>query len=355
MHPRFSEWYRKASIDADNDLLVARWKGIESFTAKIDVPKLIELVRCFVRLPWKNIAIQKEFVAEFQAADAAFPISDNDIELQVLAGASVIALLMKSSKISDVAASVLDAAAAPGLRKAPVVPEILTITEKYVFDRANAIRSTSAWTPVNGVKHVQLIEAVKTACATNSAIQVAEPLDKILRALNETINKVAEAAEASLTAVRTAAMVQAEESNMVWWVFGETSRDVQKRFSELPVGFAVALAGKELADLTNVVPGVRAGRAYLDKVLGSSSTKKVTLSDVAKDSPKEWTTQLGYDEKILDLCPILYVLHQTSQLQEPRTAVESARKLLGISGSTILPVDAAVQTYRECVAVKSLR
>src|SRR6266851_5147414 len=174
MHPRFSEWYRKASIDADNDLLVARWKGIESFAAKIDIPKLIELVRCFVRLPWKNTAIQKEFVAEFQAADAAFPISDNDIELQVLAGASVIALLTKPSKISDVAASILDAAAAPGLRKAPIVPEILTIAEKYVFDRSNAIRTTPAWNPVSGVKHTQLIEALKTACAANQAVQMAE-------------------------------------------------------------------------------------------------------------------------------------------------------------------------------------
>src|SRR5258708_29840259 len=122
MHPLFGEWYRKAGIQPTNETLTSRWKGIETHTKKIESSKILDLARCFVRLPWKKAANQQEFIADFLASDAAFPVRDNAVELEVLAGSAIIACIDPASKYSDFASSVLDAAAARRLRRAPVVP-----------------------------------------------------------------------------------------------------------------------------------------------------------------------------------------------------------------------------------------
>jgi hypothetical protein len=59
--------------------------------------------------------------------------------------------------------------------QSPLVPEILLLSDKYIFDRSAAIRRISTRTKVVGVNHEQQIEAAKTACNTNQAIQLAGP------------------------------------------------------------------------------------------------------------------------------------------------------------------------------------
>lgn len=353
MHTLFGEWYRKASIETSGEELTARWKGIESFVQKIDVSKIIELVRCFMRLPWRDVTVREEFQKVFHTLDPAFRMRDNEVELQVLAGATLVAILDQRDEISDIAAMVLNAAAAPGLRKAAVVPEILVITQKYIFDRSVAVRSVPSRDRVAGTKHQKLIESVKTACASNALDQLAQPLEKVLSTLNETINAVAQTAETALVCIEKAEKVQAEESNIIWWVFGETSRDMAKAFSKLPKSFASVLAGKELADLTHIVPGPRAARAYLDKVLDKFDTKKITLENIAHEVPEDWLSELHFEESVLDSCPILYTLHKAAEQREPK-ARATTLKPAGISGSGLTPLEVAVQMYHESLASKVL-
>ena len=46
-----------------------------------------------------------------------------------------------------------------------------------------------------------------------------------------------------------------EEANVLWWVFGERSRDTYKRWSECTVPECALMAGKELADLVRIPAG----------------------------------------------------------------------------------------------------
>src|SRR5437762_3321177 len=64
-----------------------------------------------------------------------------------------------------------------------------------------------------------------------------------------------------------------EESNVLWWVFGESSRDRGRRWSEYSVGQTAVMAGKELADLTRMPPGPPASGALLDKVIKLACAK----------------------------------------------------------------------------------
>jgi hypothetical protein len=356
MNPLFGEWYRKAGIQPTNETLTNRWNGIEAYTKKIDPAKVLELVRCFVRLPWKKETNKQEFIADFQARDAAFPVRDNALELEVLAGSTVIACIDQSPKYSDFASCVMDAAAARGLRQAPVVPEILAITEEHIFKRSAAIRQLAHRDKVIGAKHDDLMEAVKAAAAANQVTQLAPPLDAVLRALNETVNKVALSTEAALISLERNVRLYAEESNIVWWVFGGTSRDIAEPFAKInSKGFAAVLAGKELAELTESIPGPRASVAYLDKTLGATNEKKITLAEIAQELPQEWTARIRTNDELLDLCPILYTIHEVAQKRDPKGISETAHHQLGISESGLTSLEIAMQTYRESLVAKQLQ
>ena len=61
--------------------------------------------------------------------------------------------------------------------------------------------------------------------------------------------------------------IVSEETNMLWWLISEYSRD--RGASWMTVGpFATPIiAGKELADLTRVIPGPVAAAAFLDRII----------------------------------------------------------------------------------------
>ena len=46
-----------------------------------------------------------------------------------------------------------------------------------------------------------------------------------------------------------------EESDILWWLFGEYSRDLEQHISELSLSASCIIVGKELADLILVFPG----------------------------------------------------------------------------------------------------
>ena len=87
VHDQFGEWYRLAKLTPEHELLARRWGGVEAFVADADESDVFDLARLFNELPVKSESFLSGFRGAFQAADAAFPMKDNDLELAVLAGA----------------------------------------------------------------------------------------------------------------------------------------------------------------------------------------------------------------------------------------------------------------------------
>jgi hypothetical protein len=85
--------------------------------------------------------------------------------------------------------------------------------------------------------------------------------------------------------------IVSEESNMLWWLISDTSRDANQRWNKMPLGMACVLTGKELADLTRIVPGPIAARAFLDRAVRSGRDKvaaSISIADVVNDTDKTW-------------------------------------------------------------------
>jgi hypothetical protein len=113
--------------------------------------------------------------------------------------------------------------------------------------------------------------------------------------------------------VRTAIAAPQEENNIHWYLLGETSRDLHRRFASLDLAELVLVAAKELADLTETVPGLFAALAFLERLLrqgrsAEAAAQPLSIEQVVSASQSQWKQKgiqvVGF-EATQDLTPIL--------------------------------------------------
>jgi hypothetical protein len=100
-----------------------------------------------------------------------------------------------------------------------------------------------------------------------------------------------------------------EETNILWWLVSEYSRDRNESWKILGLPATSIIAGKELADLTRVIPGPVAATAFLDRIVRCSdsdnSAGAIELMGAINSTPREWREQYPFESSsIVDLMPI---------------------------------------------------
>jgi len=280
MHNNFSEWYLSAGITLESDTLLKRWEGVEAFSAGSS--EIVPLVELFFGFPDATEDFMLNFRQAFQKADAAFRMRDNNRELSVLAGAKLTSIMEGSSdNLGDFAALALVSCAAQNLRAAPCVTEIPEIAAQRLARRS-----------INR-------NLVNTATLSDDKEESTE-----------------------LMQVKKDLAVVKEECNVLWWVFGETSRDLDKRWSKISVGQAALIAGKELADLTGVLPGPAAAAALLDKIIKTAQVKPptyVAIKDAIAEIPADWRREFAREHSLAglkNLCPVSHGIKLSVDLSE---------------------------------------
>jgi hypothetical protein len=352
MNQSFGEWYRKAKIQPRNEELVARSKAIEAFTKNVDEAQTAELVRCFVGITPQEASVTESFTKALLAADAAFPTENNQVEMQVLSGAALASILEQPSPLADSAALMMCSASAGGFRKPPILPDIVQLARSYLSSRAEALRKLDKRRKFTANKYDQMIEAVKAAAGSNSAAQMQQPLENLLKSMGDAINNLASVAEHASQMLERADAVLLEESNVIWWVFGGQSRDIGKRFTELPSGFAAVLAGKELADLTRA-PGPKASPAYLDKQLAEHRNKKLKLTELVEQVPEDWLKGFKPSTDFIDLAPVSFLLSNVGNGLGGAAAIQLAKRQLNVNPSSVDALTISMQMYTEMLCLKT--
>jgi hypothetical protein len=86
-------------------------------------------------------------------------------------------------------------------------------------------------------------------------------------------------------------MSQDEELQMLWWLVGQQSWDLDCPFKSLPVASRPLVLGKELAQLTAFAPGPTAVRALLSRA-GLADGKRLTLIEAIEAGDQAWLATL---------------------------------------------------------------
>jgi len=334
MHKDFGEWYRSAGIEPNGEILPKRWAAIEEYLPSRD--DVVSLARLFYDLGKPKEDFIAGFRNSFQNTDPAFKMRDNDRELSVLAGAKLIDVTEHGNvDLADMTALALVSAAAANLRPSPSVRDIPEIAARYLSDRATKRRAAGA-------------EVAGT-----------EPSKVLFDALTELGTPYKELAE-ELQQVRRHLCIVAEESNMLWWLFSENSRDEKQAWAIFSLPAAALMAGKELADLTTVIPGPIAAAAFLARAIRSARKPHPTtilIRDAINKVTTRWRQQYADERCPVELeylLPIGHAMRLSLESPENNAWLPAFTQGTGIApNASIAPNILAYQVFLETLLCRS--
>jgi hypothetical protein len=320
MHKEFGEWYRLAGIEPTGEILANRWSVVETYSPSRE--DVVSLTQLFYQVGKADETFLSSFVGAFQEADPAFRTRENNHELSVLAGAKLIDIITGSNlPLADMAALSLVSAAASNMRPGPSVKDIPEIAVRYLAKRSSGRASA--------------IEADAGEASDRKS------LFESLTALGAPYDELAKEFEL----LRRQLGVVTEESNILWWLFSEFSRDEEERWTKFSVPAAALMAGKELADLTVVLPGPVAASAFLDRVIKCVKPKpptSVLIADAINGVSIDWRQRYSNHNCPSELELLLPIGHG---VKVSLTAPGNGEWLPAFTQTTGIPEDAEVAPH----------
>ncbi len=357
MHKDFAEWYRLVSLVPDSDKLPKRWAGVMEWVSNLhDDDAILETVRIFQGLPEK--VARDGFLAAFRKHDPAFP-QRNELELRVLAGASIVECVWQATLKDDG----LDAARAAIIAGTALEASNLRASGSEFDEVRDAVRAglhalarrsrrrMEFETTEIGEKNYAAAEAMKQVADSGNLNQLKEAVAPLLQALVDSARQSKEALAAAAHNLRCAD----EETNILWWLEGGCSRDLDKPWSALKEA-APLVAAWELADLTDVALGPQDAAAFLERVVVAAKGKEQPLHAYVNALPDNWAKKCAKTagEKGLDLAPLALALSRRGA-SDTLSWQQYFDSTSGLKSSTALaPERVARQGYVEAVLLRTL-
>ena len=95
-HKYLGDWYRSAGVPPESVPLEKRWEAIQAF--EMGAIEVTSLTQIFYELTLSDASFPEQFRAAFNKVDPNFPMSGNDRELIVLAGAELVDTIERSQR-----------------------------------------------------------------------------------------------------------------------------------------------------------------------------------------------------------------------------------------------------------------
>ncbi len=354
MHRNFTEWYNTISLRPSAETLDARWKTVEAVAAGQKVKKIPDLARVFFKLPGGNMATD-ELRSAAKKEDTTYLSENDQNELSVLAGGVIAVLVGKSSSQADVAALTVACIEAQGLRQAPRLQGVVDECMQYLADESVRVRA------VGGVNVASLTKRIteRGGAAVSDVNSVWNGMDAVLK---DVLSQHTAHTASIESAVSQTSNRLAEQTDILWWLFGEHTLDGKKAFSGLGIPEACYWGAKDLAKLTRFMPGPFAAPAFLHRMLRLVKDRlpaQVRISDAVDECEKEWKEQwlaeLGGQLQIPDASPMLFAIAKSVEVGSGSGWTGAFDHATGLSASAKLaPTHLALQVYNEVLLLRAL-
>lgn len=360
MHKNFAEWYRLVRIEPNGDVLKSRWTGVEEWSTSLRASDdaVLETVRIFQGLP--EVASREQFLAAFRKHDPAFP-QRNELELRVVAGAALVKCVeppadeeADGTRTAVIAGTALEASR---LRASDpqLLGDVVTAVVGGLHDVARRQRKRIPFstTLISQTTETEALEAMKQVPTAADWSVLRTHVASVLQAVLDGVLQ----AEGVLANAAHNLRCADEETDILWWLEGGCSRDLNKPWSTLKDEVPL-VAGWELADLTDVALGPRDAAAFLERVVSLTKGKnkdqpiQVYVNGVSDEWAKARAAKLP--ERALDLAPLTLALSQRAK-SDTASWQQFFQKTSGIAPTTQLaPEVAAKQAYVEAVLLQTL-
>ncbi len=245
IHPKFSTWLSLAKITPPDETIRKWWTALDGFVPNRD--DVVTLVGRARQLK-PNLVGDTRFLPAIQQQDAAF-LPTHLVGLAVLAAIKLHVMIEEDDTLLADFTTLLTASAFPISEKQPAYLTDLAVLAESKFPGWS--RNRADWSLVQ---------------------EASEPTIKP-------------------DDLRRVVAVSAEETNILWWLFGGRSRDLDIPFADVSADAIALCAAKELADLTTLLPGPAALKAIADRAIQHGRAKcigPVVLAQSIRSLPDDW-------------------------------------------------------------------
>jgi hypothetical protein len=349
MHEQFPLWHREISLSHDRESIERSWRGVAELTKRAtarDIEGLVRLVFKIRQAPEKDVLDN----IRLALADPAADLQSSGRELEVLSGATLAALFAKCDGAAAVAALAVTTAAMAGGRKPNLPVDLVSLAEASIPEISESLRQRpdlnrvgSADTPkVDFEKAIAKVKEVPNWDGVSQAFALAA--DATLAA----INSMARIQKSAIQTTSRFIKIQDEEIQMLWWLVGRRSWDFDCDFDALPPGAQPLVLSKEMADITELLPGPASTKALLARS-GLKDRESTTIPAALNATDTEW---LSNTVDGIDVSPVSQPVHFGIQRQ-----LETGGGTSWVAGwaaaasvppeHPMTPLSLAVQFYRE--------
>ena len=291
MHPDFPRWHNSVELGSDKSRQELRWAGLSDL---VKATKTNEDVEALIRLAFKSRQTAKSVQIEkirkaFYEPDRTFEMGGNDRELQVLTAATLAILMMQDSNVGAEAALATTTASLAGGRK-PDLPMDLSILAKGAIDQAagtNRKRPDLAAYCRLSAGNIDFGKAGKRAKEQPDGEGFAEALTLAATAVKGAFGKMIRQHTSLALALTRILRVQDEELQMLWWLTGRRSFDLDCTFDAVPLEARPLVFAKELSASTEFLPGPASVKGLLSHA-GLEDSEKIMLSRVINAADATW-------------------------------------------------------------------
>jgi hypothetical protein len=286
----FGRWYRSLDLGSDPQTYEKRRAG----TAALAKQVTREDVEALVRVAFKSRHVPaSEALARLRhplkGADDGFPMQGNDRELQIISAAALAELLRGDGGASPAAALAASTAAVGGLRR-PELP--LDLAEAAEASLATQCEKTRARPDMAKLAAPDFPKAdfEKSAAKVqgqqdwNGVIAAFGLVTEASRLAHESLWKRCSGA---LATAGSYIAIQDEELNMLWWLIGERSADLDRPFAKVPAPERTLVLAKELAELTAFLPGPPAVKSLLARACVNEQDEH-TIAECVNACDDDW-------------------------------------------------------------------
>lgn len=284
----FHVWTKEFQLGDGGDTNLQRWRAISSYAANAELSDVEPLTRLSIGSRHQPTADWFRALEEaFRESYPAFTASTSAREMQVLAACCLFAMAEDTGNECDNAAALaLSTSAVSGLRKISLPIDLPSVANGALRDLY--VASSSRPKLSAGSQYKSLFEtAVQKAKSQPDVPTLIEALTLAGGVVTTAVNQNQAKSQAAFEAIAHRLDQQDEELQMLWWLIGERSEQLDCSFGDIADAARPLVLANELAEHTLLPPGPPTIRALLSRAK-MPSKGKVAIVDAVAAAPMDW-------------------------------------------------------------------
>jgi hypothetical protein len=343
MHKDFPAWSANLVLGTDDEWERARWATVDILAKDADSQTVEALVRLAFgsRHAPVKVSLDKIYQA-FLDSDSAFDPKKAARELEVFAGACLQVLFDRGGTMGARAALRVLTTSFLGARVPKLPINLVALAETAVAQIAEERRARPKLT-IDASGNFGIVAAIEKLQGEDNTDNAAAALTALYKGYQHVLRQQND----SIRSIDRFLQAQAEELDMLWWLTGGRSLDLDIGFGSVGADAQPLLFSRELADRTTSLPGPVSIKAILLRA-GIGERKKLTVPAAVIAMDTAWLSEAAAEEASSVTMPLHFAISRQLESGKGDAWVQGWSAVVDVeSERRVGAADLAIQFYRE--------